>query len=643
MQFKHPEILYFLALLIIPILVHLFQLQRFVKVPFTNVAFLQKIVAQTRKSSQIKKWLILATRLLALVTVIIAFAQPFFSNKKNNEKVSTLFYIDNSLSLHTKSKRGNSLEVIKQDIAENIAENDSYSLLTNTNFYTNLTASELKDRLKTITTSSADTHLENTLLKIDNQKAHQNTILISDFQNTDNQKIKAVKKECSLVQIIPEERNNISIDSVFIDANTNKNLHIKAIINNQGVAKENIPIAIYNDKQLISKQTFSIGKNSTQQIEFIIQKTPTFLGKLVISTTDAFSFDNTFYFSIDTKDKINVLAIGNNNDFLSKIYTKDEFNFTNVNLKTVNYNSIEKQQLIIINELQSINKSLQISLVKFVKSGGTLLIIPNIAPNINSYNTLFKELSVGKIESVKKDTLKITNINFKHPLLKNVFEKSVNNFQYPTVNSQVINNFNSSSSIIKFENNKDFISQVNLPNIRLFFVAGSLQKSNSNFTNSPLIVPVFYNIGEQSLELSKPYYTINNQQYKIDINTKLSKDNVLQLTHKNESFIPLQQTLQNKVSITTTNQPSYAGFYSVLQQKDTLTTLAFNNNKQESSLNFLDLKTVDNPNILTTNSVKNVIQDINSNNTIHWLWQWFLILAIVSLLLEILILKFYKK
>lgn len=643
MQFKHPEILYFLALLIIPFLVHLFQLQRFVKVPFTNVAFLQKIVTQTRKSSQIKKWLILATRLLALVTVIIAFAQPFFSNKKNNEEVSTLFYIDNSLSLHTKSKRGNSLEVIKQDIAENIAENDSYSLLTNTNFYTNLTASELKDRLKTITTSSADAHLENTLLKIDNQKAHQNTILISDFQNTDNQKIKAVKKECSLVQIIPEERNNISIDSVFIDANTNKNLHVKAIINNQGVAKENIPIAIYNDKQLISKQTFSIGKNSTQQIEFIIQKTSTFLGKLVINTTDAFSFDNTFYFSIDTKDKINVLAIGNNNDFLSKIYTKDEFNFTNVNLKTVNYNSIEKQQLIIINELQSINKSLQISLVKFVKSGGTLLIIPNIAPNINSYNTLFKELSVGKIKSVKKDTLKITNINFKHPLLKNVFEKSVNNFQYPTVNSHVINNFNSSSSIIKFENNEDFISQVNLPNTRLFFVAGSLQKSNSNFTNSPLIVPVFYNIGEQSLELSKPYYTIDNQQYKIDINTKLSKDDVLQLTHKNESFIPLQQTLQNKVSITTTNQPSYAGFYSVLQQKDTLTTLAFNNNKQESLLNFLNLKTVDNPNILTTNSVKNVIQDINSNNTIHWLWQWFLILAIVSLLLEILILKFYKK
>ena len=54
MQFKHPEILYALLLLLIPIIVHLFQLRRFQKVPFTNVAFLKEISVQTRKSSTIK-------------------------------------------------------------------------------------------------------------------------------------------------------------------------------------------------------------------------------------------------------------------------------------------------------------------------------------------------------------------------------------------------------------------------------------------------------------------------------------------------------------------------------------------------------------------------------------------------------------
>jgi hypothetical protein len=45
MQFKHPEILWALLLLLIPIIVHLFELRRFKKTPFTNVKMLQKVVA----------------------------------------------------------------------------------------------------------------------------------------------------------------------------------------------------------------------------------------------------------------------------------------------------------------------------------------------------------------------------------------------------------------------------------------------------------------------------------------------------------------------------------------------------------------------------------------------------------------------
>jgi hypothetical protein len=59
MQFKHPEILYFLFLLIVPLLVHLFQFRRFKKY-FTNVRFLAALSVQTRKSSKIKNGCYLA-------------------------------------------------------------------------------------------------------------------------------------------------------------------------------------------------------------------------------------------------------------------------------------------------------------------------------------------------------------------------------------------------------------------------------------------------------------------------------------------------------------------------------------------------------------------------------------------------------
>ena len=98
MQFKHPEILYALLLLIIPILIHLFQLQRFVKVPFTNVKFLKNIAQQTRKSARIKKLLILTTRMLAFTCLIFAFAQPFFSAQTSQQNLNTtIFDITNYL------------------------------------------------------------------------------------------------------------------------------------------------------------------------------------------------------------------------------------------------------------------------------------------------------------------------------------------------------------------------------------------------------------------------------------------------------------------------------------------------------------------------------------------------------------------
>ena len=76
MLFKHPSVLYALFALLIPIIIHLFKLRKFQKTIFTNVAFLEKIKMQTRKSSQLKKWLVLLSRLLLFTAIILAFAEP---------------------------------------------------------------------------------------------------------------------------------------------------------------------------------------------------------------------------------------------------------------------------------------------------------------------------------------------------------------------------------------------------------------------------------------------------------------------------------------------------------------------------------------------------------------------------------------
>lgn len=646
MQFKNPEILYFLAALIIPILVHLFQLQKFVKVPFTNVAFLQKLVQQTRKSSRIKKWLILSLRMVFFSAIVFAFSQPYFSNKELDKNQHISIYLDNSLSTNTKGEKGNLLKVAAKEIIENATKENIYSLHTNTQSYKNISTETLKKTLLNVTETSKNQNISTVLLKFNQyQKNKTNTlnknILISDLQNTYKNEFTNVTPNLSAIQLQSSLKENVSIDSVFISNTNTDNLTIHVAIKNQGALKKNVPVAIYNNTTLVSKQTATLKKDSLQTITFNIKKQDEFNGKITITSNDTFNFDNTFYFTLKTNQKINVLSIGKDSNFLSRIYTKKEFNFTQSSVININYNSILKQQLIILNELENIPEIVANKIVEFSKNGGHLVIIPNQNTNINSYNNFLKKIAFTSIESKKTDSLKITNINYNHPLLKDVFSKRVRNFQYPIIQSYYPISSNKTSTILSLENNVSFISKINTKTNNVYWISSALNTQNSNFTNSPLVVPIFYNFGKQSLKFSKLFYRLASENT-IDIITKTAKDEVLKIANSENSFIPLQQAYQNKIRIITKEQPLKAGFYNIVKNKDTIAKIAYNYPKSESALKFLDINQLPKENITIYDSVADAFKKINKKNEVHWLWKWFLALAIVSLLLEILILKFYK-
>ena len=147
----------------------------------------------------------------------------------------------------------------------------------------------------------------------------------------------------------------------------------------------------------------------------------------------------------------------------------------------------------------------------------------------------------------------------------------------------------------------------------------------------------------QSLQLSKLYYTINELNT-IEIKSQLGKNDILSIQNNETSFIPLQQNHSNKIKITTKEQRLRNGFYHILHQKDTLKTVAFNYTKEESSLQYLNTELLAETykNLEVSSSVKDTMQEINKKNKVQWLWKLFLTLAIVSLFLEILILKYFK-
>ena len=105
MQFKYPELLWTLLLLLIPVLVHLFQLRKFKKTAFTNVSLLKKVRAQTRKSRTLKKWLLLFSRVLLFASLIFAFTQPFWASEVGSCcKKRWLFTVDDSFSMQARTE-----------------------------------------------------------------------------------------------------------------------------------------------------------------------------------------------------------------------------------------------------------------------------------------------------------------------------------------------------------------------------------------------------------------------------------------------------------------------------------------------------------------------------------------------------------
>jgi hypothetical protein len=143
----------------------------------------------------------------------------------------------------------------------------------------------------------------------------------------------------------------------------------------------------------------------------------------MLSIEDAsLQYDNSFYFNINKNDKIKVLSINEGSDnFLKKLYTDDEFKYNSFDYKSLDYSAIESQNLIILNEIETISNALISSLKAFKSDGGSILIIISDDINISTYNQLLNELKIQYITNAFTSEKRITSINYDHPILKDAF------------------------------------------------------------------------------------------------------------------------------------------------------------------------------------------------------------------------------
>jgi hypothetical protein len=642
MQFKHPEILYFLFVLVIPILVHLFQLRRFKKEYFTNVRFLKELSIQTRKSSKIKKWLLLATRLLLLTALIIAFAQPFFK-AKDSKNISNEMYIvlDNSYSMQAKGNKGELLKRAVQELLENTPENQTFSLITNNENYWNTDIKSIQKEIQNITYSALPFQLESAMSKIKSRKSTNNkdVIIISDAIGLKPKQLKSIDDNFNTYFITPEaeQKNNIAIDSVYMNQTLNDFYEIGVNLKSYGQQNNSIPIGLYNNNKLVAKTLVKFEKSETA-INFTIPKKD-FNGYVSIND-GSLKYDNTFYFSITKPEKTNVISIGKTekSGFLARIYSADEFNFSNNTIETLDYNIIEKQDAIVLNELENLPQALVTNLKSFVEKGGNLVFIPSAEIKIadtNRFLGTFGQIQFGNNQNSNK---LITKISFQHPLFQSVFEKKIDNFQYPNT-KQSFELITANPAILSFEDQSYFLTSIKNQVSNVYVFAAPINKLNSNFQNSPLIVPIFYNMAQSIQKTGINALTIGeNQSFLVD--TNLSKDEILEVKNTDEKFIPTQQILNNKVKLQFDDYPIFAGNLGIYKNEEVVRNISFNYNRSESNLEQSQSKLLSDYKVVK--SIETVYNSLLSDRSNDEIWKIFVILALLFIFLEVLIQKLVK-
>ncbi len=637
MIFEKPDVLYFLFLLLIPILIHLFKLRKYKTTKFSNVALIEKIQLQSRKSSTIKKWLILLSRLLGLLFLIFSFAKPILPNSdealKENEVV---IYLDNSFSMQLPGSQMSLLEEAKQSLWEQLENEQRFTLFTNTETWKNTTKQDIKNDFFSIAFSPEQLTYNNLILKAEslfqNNNAQPNFFIISDGLNFKEKKIlnSPVNFNLKWIQKQASSLENFSIVSAKLD-NTSNSKFLDVYLESSIAATEDITVSLLEGEELIAKNKASFEGTTSAQVRFDVSNQDFSKGILKIEA-NGLSYDNTLYFNFNGNKTINVLSLHSKTraytSFLASIYQNDLFTFEEHPVANFDYSKISDVDLLILNEIEATNPVLINRLKEFKNSGGSLVIIPHESTTTATFKALVNLPGMFEVSSLSKR--EITSINFDHPLLTNVFSEKIQSFDYPSV-SKSFKLHPSFNPILSFSNAEPFLAENN----KLFSFASPLNPSASNFTNSPLVVPVLYNIGVQSSAAPLLYSTIG-QNLPITFKSNLGKDEVLKLSNEDIQLIPQQRKLGNAIEIQTQLQPKTSGHFSLMHMDSTWAELSFNYDRNESKF-YVDDKLQGNNSF---SSVAEAFSNFAEEQKVVELWMWMLIFAIGCFILELLILRF---
>src|SRR6218665_3510147 len=683
MSFTYPAFLFALSAIAIPVIIHLFNFRKFKTVYFSNVRFLKEVKQETQAKSKLKHLLVLISRILFIIFLVLAFAQPFIplENKKviAGDKAISIF-IDNSFSMDAINKNGTLLDEAKKRALEIVSAykpTDRFQLLTNDfegkhqRLVNKEEFSELLDEVKISPATRSLSEITSRAFDVLQQSGNKNrtAFILSDFQKS-NTDLPQLKNDTSilvhLVPLIAAEKSNVYIDTCWFETPVRQfgkveKLHVR-IKNVSDKVLENNSIKLFINNVQKTPASFNIDKNSETEAVLSFASRESGIQQCRIELNDyPVTFDDKFYFSFEVAKNIPVLCINatgaTESPYLGKLFGNDSlFVLKNVNESSIDYSALSVNKLIIVNELKTISSGLGQELKRFMDNGGSVLVFPDAQSDLNSYKEFLLAAKANYFEKLDTANTKVDKINLDHDIYKDVFEKktfSATNLDLPKVSSHFTLSKATRSNeeyLLKLQNGDVFLGKYTVGKGKLYVSTVALGSEFSNFAKHAIFVPTMYKIGIYSQSTQPLFYTIGKDEA-IETNHVLSGENVFHVKGINNfDIIPEHKVMDSKTEVLIHNQVTDAGNYFLYADKDLVTGISFNFNRKESDLTCytpdqlseeITKNNYMNFNILKTNeqALSSTLAEIDQGKK---LWKLCVILALLFLALEIVLLRLLK-
>ncbi|MFD2146573.1 BatA domain-containing protein [Mucilaginibacter antarcticus] len=613
MHFLYPAFLFALASLAIPVLVHLFNFRRYQKVYFSNVQFLKEVQEQQSSRRNLKERVILATRLLALLFLVLAFARPFIAKQNNAnagaQRVISVF-LDNSYSMQTLNREGSLLDEAKKRAKEIVSAysiNDKYQLLTQDfegKHQRLLTRDEFYDAVDAVKISPRSRSLQQIIDRQQNLLSMQGGTarsidVISDFQRniSNSQPIKVdTGTHISLIQLKASAPANVAVDSVWLlsaihrPGETEKmvvKLHNYA---DEEAVKIPLKLMINGEQKSLGGFTLAAREIQTDTLTFSGLKPGWQRGEIALQDNPV-TFDNQFYFTFNVKQQMQVLLIdgGTVNPYLNAVFSTDQFfKVTRVPDGNVDYAGLSAYPLIVVSDVKTVSSGLSQQLKTYVNKGGTLVVFPAVDAELPNYKSFLQPMGAAFPEKLATENIKVSGLNLQNPVFKNIFEELPSNPDLPVIKKyyQLSASSGRNENIMQVQGGQSFWAGYNSGRGKVYVSAVPLNEDFSNLPRHALFVPIMFRIALLSGHDQPLFYTLGHDQTVETMPIQSSEKQLLKLIKGKQSIIPDVKQQEGSTLLYVSDQIQETGLYELRKQDSVVSVMAFNDNRNESDLQY---------------------------------------------------------